>query len=43
MSHDLSAKDKAKRGVDARMLLQALRNDESQNFSHVMTGDESWF
>jgi hypothetical protein len=41
--HDFSATDKAKRVVDARTLLQALRNDQSHNFSHIMTGDESWF
>jgi hypothetical protein len=41
--HDLSAKDNAKRVFDAGTLLQALRNDQSQNFSHIMTGDESWF
>jgi hypothetical protein len=40
---DLSATDKARRVVDAQTLLQALRNDQSQNFSHIMTGDESWF
>jgi hypothetical protein len=38
--HDLSARDKAKRAVDARMLSQARRNDESQNFSHSITTDE---
>jgi hypothetical protein len=41
--NDLSATDRAKRVVDARTLSQALRNDQSQNFSHIMTGDESWF
>jgi hypothetical protein len=41
--HDLSAKDNAKWVFDAGTLLQALRNDQSQNFSHTMTGDESWF
>jgi hypothetical protein len=41
--HGLSATDKAKPVVDAQTLLQALRNDQSQNFSHIMTGDESWF
>jgi hypothetical protein len=41
--HDLSARDKAQRAVDAQMLLQALRNEQSQNFSYIMTGDESWF
>jgi hypothetical protein len=41
--HDLSATDNAKRVVDVRTPLQALRNDQSQNFSHIMTGDESWF
>jgi hypothetical protein len=41
--HELSATEKAKRVVDGRKLLEALRNDESQNFSHIMTGDESWF
>jgi hypothetical protein len=39
--HELSAREKAKRVVDPRMLSQALRNDQSQNFSHIMTGDES--
>jgi hypothetical protein len=43
VAHDLGASDKAKRVVDLRMLLQALRNEESQNFSQIMTGDESWF
>jgi hypothetical protein len=41
VSHDLNATDKPKRVVDARTLLQALRNDQSQNFSHIMTGDKS--
>jgi hypothetical protein len=41
--YDLSATDKAKRVVDTRTLLQALRDDQSQNFSHIMNGDESWF
>jgi hypothetical protein len=41
--HDLTAREKAIRVVDALMLLEALRNDQSQNFSHSMTGDESWF
>jgi hypothetical protein len=41
--HDFTAADKAKRVIDARILLQALRNDQSQNFSHNMTGDESCF
>jgi histone-lysine N-methyltransferase SETMAR len=41
--HDLSATEEAKRVPDARTLLQALRNDQSQNFSYIMTGDESWF
>jgi hypothetical protein len=39
--HNLSARPKGKRVVDTRMLLQALRNDQSHNFSHIMTGDES--
>jgi hypothetical protein len=38
--HDFSAGDKAKRVVDAPMLLQALKKDQSQNFSQIMTGDE---
>jgi hypothetical protein len=41
--HAFSATDKAKRVVDARTLFQALRKDRSQNFAHIMTGDESWF
>jgi hypothetical protein len=41
--HDRTARDKAERVVDALMLLQALRNDQIQNFSHIMTGDERWF
>jgi hypothetical protein len=41
--HDRTARDKAKRVFDALMLLQPLRNDQSQNFSHSVTGDESWF
>jgi hypothetical protein len=43
MPHALAASDKSKRVVDARMLLQALTNDQSQNWSYIMTGDESWF
>jgi hypothetical protein len=43
VTHDLSAADEAKRVVDARTLLQALRNNQNQNFSHIMTGDEIWF
>jgi hypothetical protein len=43
MRHELRATDKAKRVVDARTLLQALRNDSSQNFSQITTGDENWF
>jgi dTDP-4-dehydrorhamnose reductase len=39
--HDLSATEKAKRVVDGWMLVEALRNDESQDFSHIMTRDES--
>jgi hypothetical protein len=30
----------SRRCADARMLLQALRNHQSQNFSHITTGDE---
>ena len=41
--HNLSPANKAKRVTDARMLLQALTKDQDQNFSHIMTGDESWF
>jgi hypothetical protein len=41
--HERSARGKAKRALDARMLLQALRNGQSQNVSHIMTGNESWF
>jgi hypothetical protein len=41
--HALNATDKAKRVVDARTQLQALRNDQSQNISNIMTGDERWF
>jgi hypothetical protein len=37
---DLSARDKEKQVIDARMLAQALRNEKSQNFSDIMTGDE---
>jgi hypothetical protein len=40
---DLGVSDKRKRAVDAQLLLQELRKDESQNFSDIMTGDESWF
>jgi hypothetical protein len=43
VAHDLGASDKTKRDVDARTLLQTLRNDKSQNFSHTMTGYERWF
>jgi hypothetical protein len=43
VSHDPSTTYKAKRVVDARTLLQALRKDQSQNFSHTMNGDKSWF
>jgi hypothetical protein len=41
--HELRARAKTTRVVDARMLFQALRNEQSQNFSHIMTGDERWF
>jgi histone-lysine N-methyltransferase SETMAR len=41
--YDLSDPDKPKRVADARLLWQAPRNDQSQNSSHIMTGDESWF
>jgi hypothetical protein len=43
ISRFLSATDRANQVVDARTLFQALRNDQSQNFSHIMTGDETWF
>jgi hypothetical protein len=33
IEHNLSATDKAKRVVNPRMILQALRNDQSHNFS----------
>jgi hypothetical protein len=39
--HELSAAGKTKRVVDAQTLVQALRNNESQNFSYIMTGYES--
>jgi hypothetical protein len=39
--HDLSAIVKAKPVIDVRMLFHALRNNQSQNFWHVMTGEES--
>jgi hypothetical protein len=41
--HDLAASRKAKRAVDMRMVLQALRNEQSQNWSYIMTGDDRWF
>jgi hypothetical protein len=43
MPYNPSATGKEKRVVNARTKLQALRNDQSQNFSHVMTEDKSWF
>jgi hypothetical protein len=39
--HDLSAIDKAKPAIDVRMLLHALRNNQNQNFWHIMTREES--
>jgi hypothetical protein len=41
--HNLTPASKAKRVIDARMLLQSLRNDQNKNFSHIMTRDKSWF
>jgi hypothetical protein len=41
--HELSVANKGKRVADAGTLLQALENGQSQNLSHMMTGDESWF
>jgi hypothetical protein len=41
--HDLRAIDKGTGIVDARTLLQALRNDQSRGFIHIMTGHKSWF
>jgi hypothetical protein len=40
---DLNLRDKGKRVVDARTLLQELINDQDQKFSHIITGDEGWF
>jgi hypothetical protein len=42
-AHDQSLPDRATEDVDARTLLQALRNDRGQNFSHIMSGEESSF
>jgi hypothetical protein len=41
--HDLSPANKVKRVADARALLQTARNDQSHNFSRIMTGDECSF
>jgi hypothetical protein len=41
--HELSVVNKAKRVADGRRLLQALRNEQSQNFAHIMTEQKSWF
>jgi hypothetical protein len=38
---DLRAREKSKRVVDARMVSQTLRNDQSENYLQIMTGDES--
>jgi uncharacterized protein YerC len=40
--HDLSPADKAKRVIDAWILLRALKNDQSHHFSQIMTEDEGW-
>jgi hypothetical protein len=39
--HGLSPPDKAEGVSDARTLFQVLRNDQNQNFSDIMTGEES--
>jgi hypothetical protein len=41
--HDLAASDKAKRAIEARMLLQALRNEQSQNWSELMIAEACLF
>jgi hypothetical protein len=41
--HLLSKEQKQERVVQCRKMLTLLQGDEKANFSHVFTGDESWF
>jgi hypothetical protein len=43
VSHDLTDDQKRLKCEISNNLLIALRNDEPPSFSHVVTGDESWF
>jgi hypothetical protein len=41
--HELSFANRAKQVADARTLFPSPENGQSQNFSHIVTEEESWF